>query len=1534
MKKILVSVLLAVCLVCAGLAVACAPKYCVLNFERIQGIEYVSEVVDGAEVKKGYTVDFKLVIDENKVNISGDAPEVRANGAVLTCDADGVYKYKVNSNTLITVSNATAKYTIEFDTTVNVMDDSNNVGESIENGVYYYSDDVDVNKVTVLENGTQVKFTLRPSVYCAPVNPQEGIIVLADTTIIWPDDNGVYTVEVTGNVKIQVRGLQQDTAFTLRDDGGEGTAANPFKISKPIDLYYLAAYVNTDSFSSSIDFRGAYYEMTDDLDLKGEQLYIIGDLVATQSAFFYGDFNGNGYTISNYHIKDYVIDQEVYMNVFTPYIGVFGFAGAAVGARAANIYNLNVENFEISADVTSATIIGGRDDKNDKSFAVGGIVGYSVGATLTGCSASGKIEVTAAADSPAFAGGLVGYQTAAADTSVRYYSAVRSCSSAVNITGYSGRIYAAGGITGYLASLNRGTSSFILNSYNTGEVRGAMNVGGIVGILGANSSVGNCYNTGYVSATSRETLVMGNNEQFAYAYAGGIAGFMDSDTIVYNCFGAGETPFAYSVNGDKYAAADGIAAFKAEGGEFYVETQKAVLMNNEVKGDGVYNKAFFIGNLKWNEVDWKFGEGEYPVINHSSEETHFSYNIVFDLKGNEIDGSTRVTVNAEDVYLPMSLWNLQQDGFAEFLDADNGLRSYGYYFDPELTDKVPYGYVPVKDITLYVGFADYSGVVGTYYLQLDDNNGVNIELKANGDLVYRNGALIFTSYYTFDGEHVTLFDCPAFAVVMNNSVTYLAGKATVTDGVMNAINATVAGDGVYSSDNPLIAVRTVSGFTYGTYYAGDASYTFYENGKGVTSAGVEFDYTVSGNTLTTSNNLTVVLSGGKVVSVNGVTVTLIDGFVGTWETAAGSNKQYTFDGKGNWSYEHFGYDANGNKTVTDGSAESGTYTVSGGKITFTHGGKNYTGSFDANGMLVLGDGTYTQTYYKENSFSGRWKFFNTKDLEPIELVLDGISKDGYGYATAIYRSAEYVLTYEALVYDNATTLVFYDADFIFARLIFNAAEGTLSGSIYSDNFGVMYDADTLDALYPSEDYSHTVYPELENPAITFCLYDEFNGVWISEQTGMELVQFNGFGSYDLNGNLLHTSVKGVVTINGITAGSYTLENHTLSGSFVYHGVEYAISYNEQTGKIDITNKDTGDDFMLEERDGWHALELADESGNVYKFDGRGQLASGGKMTVTDADGVKTVYTYKVNSSGLSISGDATGSITNGSDGLWDLSLGGSKKLFVNNGFEGRWLIGDNNGVERIMTIGKTGHTLTATGTVEDTYVTFKYNTDGLMEFEYNNVKYYLRCTGTELQLGLDKSLSVASHCIPVSLKDNYIGVYNAADGKKITMDGLGNTEYADGGTAMLFDKDGSPLNKFVYNFVGDTIVFTDTEITVVNGVKKKLVYCFILSADGEYVSKWGERYDLKEVDKFYGRYVVDGKNSEIKYTFDGFGKITSTTGVVYTYDIEKIEEKNNSYIFVLTDAQGKKYEGVYVFVEYSNTLLQNVYSLTITAKNA
>lgn len=1532
MKKICAAVLLAVCLVCAGLAVACAPKYCTLNFEKIQGINYVSEVLDGAQVKKGYTVSFKLEIDEEKVNISGGTPEVTANGKALSVGEDGVYNCKINSDTKITVANATAKHTLSFDTTVTVLDDKNNVGENIDNGVYYFSDDVDVTKTSVLEEGTTVKFTLRPSVYCAPANPQEGIIVLAGTTIIPPDDNGVYTVEVTGNMNIQVRGLQQDTAFILREDGGNGSAANPYKISKPIDLYYVAALVNNSSLSSVARYRYAYYEMTNDIDLKGEQLYIIGDMVASQSAFFFGDFNGNGHTISNYFIRDYIIDQESFIEVFTPYIGVFGFAGAAVGARAANIYNLNLDNFTISADISSATVIGGRDNQNDKSFAVGGLVGYSVGATITGCSANGSIEVTADANSPAFAGGLIGYQISASDNTVRYYSAVRSCNSAVDVVGYSGRIYAAGGIVGYLASQNARTSSFILNSYNTGDVRGAMNSGGIAGIVGGYSSVGNCYNTGFVSATCRETLVIGS-EQYAYAYAGGIAGFADSDTTIYNCFGAGEEPFAYSVNGDRYSEADGIAAYVAKGGEYYVETQDAILLNNVVKANANYNKQFFTQTLKWNEFDWNF-DSDLPVINHTDSEGHYSYNITIDLKGNTVGGNNTVTVNATDMYLPVAMWNLQDNGFAEFLDADNGLRSYGYYFDAEFTQKVPYGFLPVSDITFYAAFADYTDVAGKYYLQLGNSNGVSIELKLNGDLVYTDGALIYTSYYIYDGDAVTLFDCPALAAAVNNNISYFAGKGTVTDGRMSVINwASTADDGVYTADNPLIAVKTVQNFDYGTYYAGDKTFTFYENGTGETSDGVKFSYTLNGGALTATNNVTATLSGGKVVSVNGTAVNKLDKFAGTWETSAGSHKQYTFDGKGNWSYEYFGYDSNGDKVTVSGSTASGTYTHVGESITFNHGGTNYTVSFNADGMLVFGDGTYATTYYKNDSFKGRWKFFNPKSLESIELVLEGINKDGYGYATAVYDSAEYRLTYEATVSDNSTYLVFFDADNIFANLRFSPADGTLSGEIYSHNFGFIYNDDALKALYPEESYPVKNYPELEDPAITFCLYDEFGGVWISEHAGLELVQFNGFGAYDLKGNLLHTAVKGVITVNGITAGSYTLDNHTLTGSFTYLGVKYEISYNDKTGKIDITDTDLNSSFTLEERDGWHNLQLIDGDKNVYNFDGRGNLSAGGKMTVVSSSS-STDYTYKVNGSGVTISGPANGSITDGGDGFWRLSLNGTKSLSVNNGFEGEWLIGDNNGVERRMVIGKTGRLLTADGTVDGTPVTFNYNTDGIMQFKYENLTYYIRRTGTELQLGLDRAVTVSSHCIPVSLKDDYLGVYTAEDGTKITMDGLGNTLYDEGGTALLFDKNGTDvLCEYVYKFENGTVVFTDTEID--EETRTKRVYCFIKCANGAYTSQaTGDKYDLREVDAYYGRYVVDGNNSAKTYTFNGLGTVTASSGEVYTYDLKDVTVENNVTVFTLEDSQGGKFRGSYVFVEFDSVEQRNVYSLTITPQQA
>lgn len=1521
MRKFFAAALITVCIVCAFLAAACAPKYYVLNFEQIKGIEFVCEVHDGARVRKGYTVSFTLVINDEDVTIDGDAPDVRANGKRLDCDDAGNYSFKMNSATKVTVDNAIPKLAVRFDTGVTDGE------EYIEQGVFYESDDIDVNVAAKVDKGTEISFKVRHSVYCVPVRADEGIIVLANTTIITPDDNGVYKIKVDGDVTVQTRGLQMDEGFAIRENAGSGTPADPYKISRPIDLFYLAALINgTDGGYS---YQDKCYVLTNDIDMGGETLYVIGDMVASESAFFCGDFNGNGHTISNYRIRDYIIDQESYVKVFTPYVGLFGYVGATLNT-AGNIYNLSVDDYVIDVNAYAATLVGGRDNPDDKSCAIGGIAGYAIGATFTGCSAGGTINVVADDAYPAYVGGIAGYQMSAYSTAVRYYSAVRSCTSSVKINGQSGNVYAAGGITGYLASYEMRTSAFILNSCFTGEVRGAANAGGIAGAVTAYGAISNCYSTGYVGAACRNLLVIGN-EQNAYAYAGGIAGYLDTDTAVSNCFVSGK-PFAYSVNGSVYALAGDIAAFKATGGEYFVDTRDALEFNNVVaESGGVYDENFFRNTLKWNGLDWTFGEGGYPQVNLTEDNAQtYSYTVTVIPKDNTVGGKSSLEIVATDTYIPMSYWNIVDGGIEEFINADNGKRSYGYFFDEALTMRVPYGYVPMNDITLYAGFADYRDVAGTYYFK-NGGTSANIELTADGELIYRDGAFIYSSYYIYNGDCAILFDCPAFAVLtQNGNTTYYAAKAVKVNGNLSLINwNSTPVTGVYTADSPLIATGVVSGFTYGVYYAGSNEYIFYENGTGVTGSGVAFEFVVNPNgTVTATNGVTVTVSGGVVTAVNGTAVRLTDAFAGVWEKSSGTRKQYSFDGKGNWCYEYFGFGENGDKKLLE--TASGTYNVSGGKATFVHNSKNMTASFDGNGFLIIGDGTYTQTYYRENSFVGDWKFYNNKSTEAISVSLGGISKAGYGYATVSYSSHDYSVTYGAKTVNGTPVLTFYYTDFVFATLKYSAADGTLHGDIYSQRYGAMY-SEVFEVLFNgSQGYE-----------ITFFRNDELLGVWVSEESGLELVQFNGLGFYDVAGNALHNAVRGTISINGVSAGSYKLENYTLTGSFTYLGVKYEISYDEQSGRIKVS-PDGGSAFELQERDGWHTLTLVDGDGNVYSFDGRGELSGGGVLTVLVGGDKsnKQTYTYRVSGNFLNISGAATGTLKPDAN-EWKLTLGSDVRLLtVNNGFDGNWLIGDNNGAARYMTIGKTGPSLTAAGTVEDTPVTFVYE-NGLLRFVYGGVTYYIKRTGTELQLGIDKELTIFSHCIPVSSEDGYRGVYlcYGADGSptggSLTLDGLAKAEYVNGGTAIMWDRDGvTSTHEYEYKLDGSGhIILTEISLT-----GERLIYGFIPDENGNY-RRDGDSvsYSLVRTDKYYGRYTVAEDDAEkpegdrVTYAFDGLGTIVASDGSVYTYDIEKVTEKNYIHTFSLSDAQGNKYVAEMKSYGFDSVAQRYVYTLKITA---
>lgn len=1111
MRKFLITVLAVVCLACLGIVAACSESpYYTLNYDVCEGVSIQSNAPAGAGVREGFGVSFTLTVDDGYI---GD-PVVTVNGNVLKPDGEGVYSFEMKEETTVKVSEV-----YKLNTYLVVFDRGG------DDWVWFSSEYGDTEEGISVNAGDTITFTVKASVYYGDKDYK----VLANTTLLNPDENGVYTLSVTGNTTVTISGLDPDdpdTAFYAREDGGSGTVDDPYKISRPIDLFAMYTLVNSSYYNS---FSNAYYSLENDIDMKGEQIFIIGD----GNYSFSGDFNGNGHTISNYFIADNYVEQESYLTVFSPYIGLFGYA------TMASIYDLNLENFSI--DVNAATV--------ESGFYAGGLVGFGYGVNITNCSVSGTITADADENYFGYIGGIIAGQNSYSDGATIYYSSVRSCSSDVTISGESGYIYTAGGIAGEVTSYNSQVSSFILNCYSTGNISGAMNAGGIAGYVDPYGSIKGCYATGIIEADNR-IPVMSSYEYYSYAYAGGIAGYVDYGSVVSDCFFTGKTYATTKATEAGYAQAGDIVGAKGAASKQYVESGDAIVLNCYY--DANITDAFIQNTLNWGTGDWKFNGDGRPVINAESATKTFTLTI--NLGAEKYDGKNTVAYTITDMYVPMSYWYLIEEGASEFISTDGGLRSYGYFFDAALTQKVPYSYVPTDDVTIYAGFANYADVAGRYYFV--NGNGSYMELDADGVLYYRDGALIYKTYYSYDGATIILGGFPALGVTettgydanLNPVYTYgyYAGKADLNGNTLTIINmdeigSTVNTDesNIYTSASPLYALKEIENFAYGTYYtAGNVSYTFYGDGTGVTGNN-PFTYAYSNGVITITlkdDSLSAIVEDGVITKIGGVNVTLTDAFAGVWENNAGYGTQYTFDGKGGWSRDQYSF-AGGKKVVE--VKESGTYELlSSTSILLDN---NLTVKLDENGFIVVGDATY----YRQNSFAGTWYFRGVQ--QSAELVLEGITSEGYGAASVNFGSfyGKYELTYSATASDNGNTvhILLYFEDAQFGDLVFDADNKTLVGSIF-------YPKTSTLSLYS-----------------IFCLYDAYKGVWENEELGT--IEFNGFGNYSLKGTSDMIAVSGSVKING-TSVSYTLDAFTLKGSFTLNGVEYETEFDEVNNVIILT----------------------------------------------------------------------------------------------------------------------------------------------------------------------------------------------------------------------------------------------------------------------------------------------------------------------------------------------------------------------------
>ena len=289
------------------------------------------------------------------------------------------------------------------------------------------------------------------------------------------------------------------TAFA----GGTGTESDPYQIANGAELAYLASSVN-----SGETYTGKNFVLTANIDLNGLPWTPIANsfsdalLGGSNYRIFAGNFDGNGYTISNVSIGSETAPLEA---------DVFGLFGATAG----KISNLNLDTVSIHGIAKIASIgavIG---------FA-GGLVGYS-GGYIENCHVTGlTMDMSAPSNVYAAAycvGGLVGVLD---ETQL-----INECSVSGSITEKAGK-GSIGGLIGELGKAAKITYSRSDVTVNVkADSRGGANVGGFIGKgngkTDAERIIRNCYATGNVTGG---------------AYTGGFAGGLWGLNIK-NCYASG-----------------------------------------------------------------------------------------------------------------------------------------------------------------------------------------------------------------------------------------------------------------------------------------------------------------------------------------------------------------------------------------------------------------------------------------------------------------------------------------------------------------------------------------------------------------------------------------------------------------------------------------------------------------------------------------------------------------------------------------------------------------------------------------------------------------------------------------------------------------------------------------------------------------------------------------------------------------------------------------------------------------------------------
>ena len=368
---------------------------------------------------------------------------------------------------------------------------------------------------------------------------------------------------------------------------------------------------------------------------------------------------------------------------------------------------------------------------------------------------------------------------------------------------------------------------------------------------------------------------------------------------------------------------------------------------------------------------------------------------------------------------------------------------------------------------------------------------------------------------------------------------------------------------------------------------------------------------------------------------------------------------------------------------------------------------------------------------------------------------------------------------------------------------------------------------------------------------------------------------------------------------------YTLENSTQSGSFTYKGVRYEVSFNEDTGVITVTYGEAQTGELLR-KDDFAGYTYFDGNGATYVFDGRGKLASGGKLTVTK-DGTSKDYKYLVRADGVEVysGSDKVGSISVVSNAyVYTPVSGNAETLLAKTEYTGEWVI---SGAYDTVTIGGMDVNGTFAGRYLGRGVTLILG-DGYLILDNMGVNLYVFVYDGELVISATDVVGYGEYSF-CAQADELFGTWTQTTGLKqsVKFDGISSSDYVYG-NAVLFKGDASTEYYYRKDAKDEYILWTK-EAQGGAILTRKIVWCE-KTERGAYVN--GDKaFMLVEVDALCN---IDATDEDgVVWSFDGEGNVVLSSGEQYSYELESNE--SGVYTVLITDGQENSF---YVYVDYSD----------------